>query len=173
MLIYFALNVQKSGVRCLCESVGDAVRCNHCSGPGWSYPHTDEFGKNGAAAELDLKANVKQLIRRCVASALFYFFCFHLNHFSVCNILLFSVFSFFSFYHLHLHSLPFFVDLALPRLAQFCLTYFFSILTICLSCTNSSAPLSSLCFSTNLFLSLWWTLLDFSSTHLHLPNSYD
>ncbi len=41
------------------------------------------------------------------------------------------------------------IGLPLQRLAQFRLTYFFSILTICLTHTNSSAPLSSLCFLTD------------------------
>lgn len=63
----------------------------------------------------------------------------------------------------------------LPRLARLRSTYFFSILTICLIYTNSSAPRSSPCFLTDLALSLMNTtpLFFFSSPSAKMPTIKD
>lgn len=65
------------------------------------------------------------------------------------------------------------VRLPLPGLARFHLTYFFSILTICLIYTNSSALLSVFFPFWCLSLVLWWIPSEFfffcSPTHPHLP----
>lgn len=61
----------------------------------------------------------------------------------------------------HTYPVYFFhvISLALPRLVRFHLTYFFSILTICLTYTNRFAPLSSLYFfDSSLTLSLMNTV---------------
>lgn len=69
------------------------------------------------------------------------------------------------------------VRLPLPRLARFHLTYFFSILTICLIYTNSSALLSVFFRLWCLSLVLWWIPSEgFFSVLLLIPicqNAYD
>lgn len=155
-----SLECVRKGSRCVCESEGDAVRCNRCSGATWSYPCTQphkyiwaflaclciEWGKwcvwRGVKWIYGQIRNNKQsdvylYLKALYSPKQFFFLPLSPNSYFYPPYLFFYV-----------------IGLPLPGLAQFCLTYFFSILTICLTYTNSSAPLSSLCFLTDLTLSL-------------------